>query len=360
MPALEEARLIMSRPSIAAFFAEAGNHRQTPPKRPLSVDTATTNLSMFIPGNDTLVDSPLLMSSSSSQHQSEAHLSTNPTSSSNDAHRDKSDASVGDPAAIALPISRPGSVAPEEVSLPASRSDSISSTATSSQYSTSRIVQDSSSDADISSNSDPFIISPTFKPRYRRPRMDRRALDKGAMTLGDVSSYELMKRMTYFRPYITLRQYVNFIIEYDIILPTEEEMDGDREWNAAECEYAASIPLKSESFFTKEESVLGEFCGADPCCNPPSGDDLADIGAPSLYYNDPATGKIKKQIGEFNLMDPRHPANVAARWAAQEMETEEALQESVGGERETTVVEAFVDEIKAGERDSAEEEGAVY
>ncbi|KAL8944627.1 MAG: hypothetical protein Q9216_000324 [Gyalolechia sp. 2 TL-2023] len=337
MPALEEAQLIMSRPSIAAFFAEAGSHRQAPPKRPPSIDTASARLSMFIPGNETLVDSPLLMSSSSSQHQSACHESTNSTGISSEVQRDKSDTSVGDPATIALPISRSDSVAPEEVSLPASRSDSILSTATSSQYSLSRIAQNSSSDADVSSNSDPFIVPPTVKPQYRRPRRDRRALEKGAMTLGDVSSYELTSRLTYFRPYITLRQYINFIIEYDILLPTEDEMDGDRDWNAAECEHAASIPLEPEPFFTEEVSDPVEFCRAQSGCHAPSGDDLADIGAPSLYYNDPLTGKIKKQVDEFNLMDPRHPAHIAAKRVAKEIEAAEEA--TCGVTREGSAIE---------------------
>ncbi|KAL9031994.1 MAG: hypothetical protein Q9196_000007 [Gyalolechia fulgens] len=344
MPALEEACLIMSRPSVAALFAEAGNHHQTPSKRPLSIDCAAAHPSMFIPGNDTLVDSPLLMSSSSSQHQSEEHLCTNPGGISSDADRDENSTSVGDPAAIALPISRPGSAVPEDASLPTSRSDSIPSTVTSCQSSTSPTAEDYSSDADISSNSDPFLVSPTSKPpRYRRPQMDRRALDKGAMTLGDVSSYELMNRLTYFRPYTTLRQYVNFIIEYDIILPTEEEMDGDREWNAAECEHAASIPLEPSPFFTEEESDLVQFCRTGSGRHAAFGDDLADIGAPSVYYNDPVTGKIKKRVGDFNLTDPRHPANVAARRAAETTGAEEALEESILVDKGMTLIEAYVD-----------------
>ncbi|KAI4190060.1 MAG: hypothetical protein L6R41_001026 [Letrouitia leprolyta] len=314
LSALEEARLIISRPSVAAFFAKAENPRQTPAKRLQNIDTAIAGVGMFIPGNDTLVDSPLMISSSSSRHQSGDQFDTKPSSFSNEAHRHQADASVGDPAAKALPVSHPGSIALEEVPL-ASRSDSVSSTGTSFQYSSSCIAQDSASDADNSSvNESP--ISPASKHRYRRPSVDRRAIEKGVMTLGDVCGYELTSRMTYLRPRITLRQYINFVIGHDITLPTEDEMGGDHDWNAAECEYASSIPLESEPFFMKDEF--------DVIKKPPFGDDLAIIGAPSLYEDDAVTEKVRKQIGAINLPEPRRPANVEAESVVEKMKAKKA------------------------------------
>ncbi|KAL8723041.1 MAG: hypothetical protein Q9225_000583 [Loekoesia sp. 1 TL-2023] len=386
--ALEEARIIMSRPSVAMFFAEAGNHPQSPPRlsrRPLSVDSAIARLSMFISGNDSLVDSPLPMSSSNSQYGSEVHLDAKSAGNSSDPrYYHKSYANINDRAGItrqtrrrnsltlgevSWPTSWPTTPEPSHMPLPASRSVSISSASSHSDYRESRISQNSSSDADISSNGDPFI-SPKPTPRYRRPRKNRRALDEGTITLGDVSGYDLMSRMTYFRPYTTLHQFINFIIENDIILPTDEEINGDREWNAAECEYAASIPLEPRPFFTKEDKDFLEFCRANPGRCPPSGNDLGEIGARALYYTDPLTGKIKKHVGRFDPMDPRHLVNVAAaRAAEQEKATEEEMVvKAVAEERkaekeiadgyvgEEMVDEAAVDEIEPQDDDCGEEE----
>ncbi|KAL8826305.1 MAG: hypothetical protein Q9170_007454 [Blastenia crenularia] len=139
-----------------------------------------------------------------------------------------------------------------------------------------------------SSNS---VASLPSTPRRRQKRNDH-PRKQGLMTLGDIAGDDLMNQMTFFDSKTTLRQFINFIIKKDILLPTEEAINGDRARNAAECELAARIPLES----TKDEGDFVELGRTEPGCGPQGGNDLGDIGAPISYYEDPLTGRIRKRV----------------------------------------------------------------
>ena len=109
----------------------------------------------------------------------------------------------------------------------------------------------STSEADISSSSDPFT-SFLSSPHNIHSYKDYHDLDLYTITLGEFFDYDLLNNMTYFRSYTILRQFINFIIENDIRLSTDEEINGDREWNTATCEHAASIPLKEPRGYSME------------------------------------------------------------------------------------------------------------
>lgn len=102
----------------------------------------------------------------------------------------------------------------------------------------------------------------------------------------------------------TLTDMINYIIDNDIVLPTEEEIDGNRAANAA------ALPiLETPAFYDEHESAMVDFARTNPGLRP--FDDLQDIGK-SIYYEDPVTGRARKRNGRFNPADPRHPVHRAA------------------------------------------------
>ncbi|KAL8999082.1 MAG: hypothetical protein Q9169_001970 [Polycauliona sp. 2 TL-2023] len=115
---------------------------------------------------------------------------------------------------------------------------------------------------------------------------------------------QLMSNLETICPKWTLTDMINYIIDNDIVLPTEEEIDGSRTANAA------ALPLlPAPAFYDEYESGMVEFARKHPGSRPR--DDLQDIGK-SIYYEDPVTGRMRKRMGEFNLADPRHPVHGTA------------------------------------------------
>ncbi|KAL8841464.1 MAG: hypothetical protein Q9170_000927 [Blastenia crenularia] len=273
------------RERVAALFAAAEMSSDFLPKRSALGEIRKTSGRRVSTEAENHPKSPLLC------HSSSTSLISPPTSPL--------------PAGMPSPTSRPKTPRPASIPLPSSISETITSSDPVSPNSSSHVTQPSSSDADISSNSDPFT-SPRSAPHRRRLHKNHRALKEGSMTLGDIAGHDLMSQTTFFKPNTTLCRFVNFIIEHNVLLPTEDEINGDRAWNAAECEWAASIPLEPRPSFTEEKDDSTEFCRANPRCGQTYRNDLMDIGAESLYYEDPVTGKMKKRFERFNTMEPQN------------------------------------------------------
>lgn len=105
----------------------------------------------------------------------------------------------------------------------------------------------------------------------------------------------------YLTPDWTIRDLLNYIIEHDIILPTDEDMSGNREENARLCEEAAKIPLPPKKVDTEQEEQEEQQAREMQWMREHPGeiyprDDLWEIGQPreKVFYRDPATGKWKK------------------------------------------------------------------
>ena len=106
----------------------------------------------------------------------------------------------------------------------------------------------------------------------------------------------------------TLTDMINHIIDNDIVLPTEEDIDGNRAANAA------ALPiLETPTFYDEYESAVVDFARTNPGLRPVV--DL-QVNGRSIYYADPVTGRIGKLTKEYNPVDPRHsvpPATVSER-----------------------------------------------
>ena len=108
----------------------------------------------------------------------------------------------------------------------------------------------------------------------------------------------------------TLTDMINHILENDILLPTDEEINGSRAANAA------GLPIgDSPPFYDEHESAMVDFTRANPGFRPHDG--LQIIGK-SIYYEDKETGRMRRRVGQFNPVDPRHPAHRAAVGATME------------------------------------------
>ncbi|KAL9598961.1 MAG: hypothetical protein Q9219_004144 [cf. Caloplaca sp. 3 TL-2023] len=142
-----------------------------------------------------------------------------------------------------------------------------------------------------SSSSDPFNSPRKKKPQYRPPGKDKRALKQGAVTLADVADHEILSQTKYFKPYTTLKQFAQFVLDNNIILPTERDVRGDPKWNEKECDYAATIPVKSEE---EDENDYGDTYDKDlGLAHWIAGwGDLANVGRPSTFYDDPVTDEF--------------------------------------------------------------------
>ncbi|KAI4275207.1 MAG: hypothetical protein LQ337_003385 [Flavoplaca oasis] len=96
----------------------------------------------------------------------------------------------------------------------------------------------------------------------------------------------------------TLTNMINHIIDNDIVLPTEDDIDGNRAANAA------ALPiLETPAFYDEYESTLVDFARTNPGLRPV--DDL-QVNGRSIYSADPVTGRIGKLAREYNPVDPRH------------------------------------------------------
>ncbi|KAL8643029.1 MAG: hypothetical protein Q9228_000325 [Teloschistes exilis] len=114
----------------------------------------------------------------------------------------------------------------------------------------------------------------------------------------------------YLTPDWTMRDLLNYIIEHDIILPTDGDMSGNREENARLCEEAAKIPLPPKKIDTEQEEQQAremQWMREHPGEIYPR-DDLWEIGQPreKVFYRDPATGKWKKRFPVYDPANPKH------------------------------------------------------
>ncbi|KAL8658063.1 MAG: hypothetical protein Q9226_001295, partial [Calogaya cf. arnoldii] len=131
---------------------------------------------------------------------------------------------------------------------------------------TSRQSRDSGYNASAScSSANPSPQAFTFEPN-EAPDFDIRTVEIAEL-IGD----NQMSNLDTIPPDWTLTELINHIIDNDIILPTEEEIDGHRDANAA------ALPmLHTPAFYDEYESALVDFARANPGLRP--GDDLMDIG----------------------------------------------------------------------------------
>ncbi|KAL9634979.1 MAG: hypothetical protein Q9204_002796 [Flavoplaca sp. TL-2023a] len=106
----------------------------------------------------------------------------------------------------------------------------------------------------------------------------------------------------------TLTDMINHIIDNGIVLPTEEDIDGNRAANAV------ALPiLETPAFYDEYESAGVDFARMNPGLRPVV--DMQGNGR-SICDADPVTGRIGKLTKEYNPVDPRHsvrPATVSER-----------------------------------------------
>ncbi|KAL8695047.1 MAG: hypothetical protein Q9218_000415 [Villophora microphyllina] len=145
----------------------------------------------------------------------------------------------------------------------------------------------------------------------------RRVADSPRLMLREVVGDYIMSEEFRHIPFDwTLWEMLNYVIENDIILPTEEEMNGDREDNARLCQEAYKIPVASEIKDEEDdEQLMRELAWKrEHPGYPYPRDDLWEIGQPRerVFYRDEATGKWKKR---FPVYDPANPRNFVAKTA---------------------------------------------
>ncbi|KAL9586922.1 MAG: hypothetical protein Q9212_000594 [Teloschistes hypoglaucus] len=139
----------------------------------------------------------------------------------------------------------------------------------------------------------------------------RRFADAPDLKLRDFIGDRIMSEEFHHIPFKwTLLDLLNYIIEHDIILPTDEEMSGNREENARLCEEAAKIPLPPKKVDTEREEQEAremEWMREHPGEIYPR-DDLWEIGQPreKVFYRDAATGKWKKRFPVYDPANPKH------------------------------------------------------
>ncbi|KAL8674445.1 MAG: hypothetical protein Q9168_001178 [Polycauliona sp. 1 TL-2023] len=134
-----------------------------------------------------------------------------------------------------------------------------------------------------------------------------------AVELAELIGDHLMSNLDTISPKWTLTELINHIIDNDIVLPTEDEIDGGGS-NIRSANAAALPNLATPAFYDEYESANVEYARRNPGSRRAE-DDLRCIGE-SIYYEDPVTGMMRKRVGEFNLEDPRHPVHRAAAAAA--------------------------------------------
>ncbi|KAI4110431.1 MAG: hypothetical protein LQ339_001296 [Xanthoria mediterranea] len=154
----------------------------------------------------------------------------------------------------------------------------------------SRQSPDSGYDASISSsNANP-------SPRASNLSEPNQTTDIGdtnisTVEIGELIGDQLMSTLDTVPSKWTLTDMINHIIGNDIILPTEEEIDGNRAANAT----ALPPIVESPAFYDKHESAMVDFARANPGRRP--FDDLQDIGG-TIRHEDLVAGQMKKRDDE--------------------------------------------------------------
>ncbi|KAL8775392.1 MAG: hypothetical protein Q9209_000400 [Squamulea sp. 1 TL-2023] len=141
-----------------------------------------------------------------------------------------------------------------------------------------------------------------FEPTLSPPLDDD--LNIPTVEIAELIGGEILRNLDTIPVKWTLTDMINHLIDNDILLPTEEQIDGNSAANAA------SLPTEETSpFYDKSEAARVDFTRANPGFK--GSDDLEEIGE-SIYYEDPVTGRMKKRPGRYDLTDPSHPERGAA------------------------------------------------
>lgn len=187
-------------------------------------------------------------------------------------------------AANPLPPSAPLQLPSADMAFPSSRPPSQT------VLRSSRQSPDSGYDASISSsNANP-------SPRASNHSEPNQTTDIGDTNISTVEITELigdqlMSTLDTVPSKWTLTDMINHIIDNGTILPTEEEIDGNRAANAT----ALAPIVESPAFYDEHESAMVDFARANPGRRP--FDDLQDIGG-TIRYEDLVAGQMKKRDDE--------------------------------------------------------------
>ncbi|KAL8914508.1 MAG: hypothetical protein Q9171_000861 [Xanthocarpia ochracea] len=205
------------------------------------------------------------------------------------------------PIAANPPLSAPGQPPPADMALPTSYPTSPIDA-----IGPSRQTSNSSSQASISTHDD--RASKEHEPTTNQVPNDDTTIPSVDIT--ELVGQQVMTSLATGPSKWTLTDMINHILENDILLPTEEEINGNRAANAVGLPVGDSPP-----FYDEYESAMVDFTRANPGFRPHDG--LQIIGE-SIYYEDKETGRIRRRVGQFNPVDPRHPAHRAVVGATME------------------------------------------
>ncbi|KAL8731451.1 MAG: hypothetical protein Q9166_003426 [cf. Caloplaca sp. 2 TL-2023] len=238
---------------------------------------------------------------------------------------------------IAASTALPDSPNPTSIALPSSRA--ASSLAMSSTRQSGSSEYDASSFGDDDKSPPPTPL--TFESSASQG--DDNDVNILKVTIAELVGEEVMSTQRTIPADWALTDMVNYIIENEIQLPTEEDIEGDRAANAASLPFVETRP-----FYDEYEAKLVEFSRANPGFRYPNG--LNNIGE-SIYYDDPQTGKMKKRPGTFKPADPRHPVNRAAAATVKEEghKSPGGVAENAGVVEKTGEMEGAVEVKEGGE-----------
>ncbi|KAL8700008.1 MAG: hypothetical protein Q9224_001166, partial [Gallowayella concinna] len=228
------------------------------------------------------------------QHTPESRLNMTHTSNPvTPTQQATSQASVTIPAANAPPPSEPGTLFfPAAIALPASYPTSPIATT-----SPIRHHPRASSTSHISTSSSSYStekLSWPASPTSDRTPTQATKTPLPSIPLPDLVGEHIMSTLETIPFDFTLTDFLNYIIDHDIDLPTEDEIDGgDRAANAT-----CLLPIDDRPPFDEYEAAMMEFTRANPGFAVPDG--LKGIGEKD-YYEDPETGLMRKRPGVVSL-----------------------------------------------------------
>ncbi|KAL8953565.1 MAG: hypothetical protein Q9222_000560 [Ikaeria aurantiellina] len=247
-------------------------------------------------------------------------------------------------AADALPISEPGSPMPNEITLPSSTPTTphpADMLLPDPQPSPPRIIgtealrrlrqqqalsgpgSESSSNSSSEKETSTSFTTLTFAPTTSDASAGKPEIE--LLRLSELVPQEALAQCSTINGDWTLADFINYVIDNDVVLPNEDQMYGCPTRNAAEVEaHAGQVDHQVSSAGLECEIAACRREDPDQGC----GNDLSYIGVP-LYYEDSVTGKIRRRRGRFNPMDPRHPATVDTA-TEQDLEGEKSEVEGIG------------------------------
>ncbi|KAL8707542.1 MAG: hypothetical protein Q9220_007434 [cf. Caloplaca sp. 1 TL-2023] len=248
--------------------------------------------------------------------------STDAASASRDPDPSNPRSSASNAADDALPISETASPTPQRASSPSTTA--VTPSPAESQPSPTRIINQealhrlrqqhalSLTDSEPSSSASSEDEAPespaalTFAPTS--PDASARNPEMEVLRLSELVPPEALAQCSTINGDWTLADFINYVIDNDIMLPSEEQMYGDPARNVAEVEEHAGL-IDCERSMERIDATLAACRPADS--GQGRGIDLNDVGMP-LYYEDPLTGKIRRRAEQSSSMDSLHPASVDA------------------------------------------------